>query len=68
MQYKIEWIEAPWLLRLKWWGVASLPDYRAMVNHEMRYMDSANGRLYWITDLRESGSSSAGQFDPQIMK
>jgi hypothetical protein len=68
MTYKIEWIEAPWLLRLKWWGTVTLPEYQAMVDHELRYMDAADGRLYWITDLRESGLGSVGQLDPAIMK
>jgi hypothetical protein len=68
MPYKIDWIEAPWLLKLKWWGLVSLSEYRAMVDHQIRYMDAANGRQYWIIDLRESGDSAGSRLEPEIMK
>lgn len=68
MPYKIEWIEGPWLLQLKWWGTALLSEYMAMVDHEMRYMDAANGRLYWICDLRGVGGGPGTRLDPEVMK
>jgi len=67
MKYSINWREEPWLLYVKITGAAALDDYTALVNEQMRYLNGANGRLYWILDVRETGVERGQPLNPAVM-
>jgi len=67
MEYSIRWREEPWLLELTLIGDPTPDEYAAMVAEQMRYLDGANGRLYWLTDLRNVGPEHGHPIDPGVM-
>jgi hypothetical protein len=67
MEYSINWREEPWLLYVSITGVATADDYAALIHQQLRYLDGANGRLYWILDLRETGVEHGQPLNPAVM-
>ena len=67
MDYSIKWRQEPWLLDLIMSGDPTSDEYAAMIRDQVRYLDGANGRLYWIVDLRDSGPEHGRPLDPGVM-
>jgi hypothetical protein len=60
MRYEISWLEAPWLVKIHLEGPMSLPEYEALIAEELRILDSADGNVYWVCDLRELQGGQGG--------
>ncbi len=69
MEYAIEWLEAPWLLNLSVQGEMTVDGFNAQIRDVLRYMDGADGHLYWLSDLSQIGNdSSTSGLDPKVIQ
>ena len=67
MGYTIEWREAPWLLMLTTRGSMNVEQYRGQIHDMQRYLDGADGHLYWVFDL-DLGSVDATGLNAELMQ
>lgn len=63
MQHTVQWIEEPWLLLLISVGEFTLETRAAYDTIVLRYLDAANGNIYWVSDLRKTSI----QLSPELL-
>ena len=67
MPYTLSWYEKPWLARVDMIDDSSSAEFselNAAMNH---LMDSADGHIYWLADMRDSGPEKGHPVEQAVL-
>ena len=68
MPYLIDWHEKPWLAHLTLLDDSTATEFSTMIDIMNELMDNADGRVYWLIDLRESGPEKGRPILPGVLE